>query len=192
MELVTPALLEVAALGPVPNDVDRPLAAAMNLHLPKRGIVTPLRVAHFLAHAAHETMGFKRFVERGNGDKNGDGLDDYFIRYDTRTDLGNTPQVDGDGELWKGRGIFELTGHANYVLFGELLGVDLVGQPQLAASPDISVAIAAAYWDRRHMNPMADRDDLNATTRAINGGLNGLADRALRLAALKEGMKVAA
>lgn len=187
---ITPAMLEAVAGRPLPNDVDRPLAEAMSKHLPTEGIVTALRVCHFIAQAAHETGGFSRFVERGNGDRDGDGLDDYFVRYDRRADLGNTPALDGDGELYKGRGIFQLTGRANYRTFGAKLGLDLLRKPQIAAEPEPAVRIACAYWTSRRINFLADKDDLVGVTKAINGGTTGLADRAECLRRIKAHLKL--
>ena len=155
------------------------IAGPLTMHLPTHGIDTPLRVAAFLAQAAHETAHFRTLAEYGSGDgPDPDQWDDYLTRlYDRRTDLGNTPALDGDGELYKGRGIFQLTGRANYETYGRRLGLDLVRQPALAAGGDVSVRIACLYWNDRQLNPLADAGDMRAITRAINGGLNGLADR---------------
>lgn len=148
------------------------LAPVMCTEFRLHEINTPLRVAHFLAQAAHETDGWRTLTEYASGDA-----------YDTRVDLGNTAAVDGDGRLYKGRGIFQLTGRANYRKMGERLGIDLLRFPILAADPDIAVKIACLYWNDRKMSPMADRDDLLACSIAVNGknrktGLpNGWADR---------------
>lgn len=158
------------------------LAPALTEELPKAEIHTPLRVAHFLAQACHETDGWRTLTEYASGDA-----------YDTRTDLGNTPEVDGDGRLYKGRGIFQLTGRHNYRKMGERLGLDLLAHPLLAADPEIAVKIACLYWNDRKMSPMADRDDLLRVSIAINGknrrtGLpNGWRDRQ---ACLKSAKKV--
>lgn len=143
------------------------LASAMVATLPLYGIDTPLRVAHFVAQAAQETDGFATLEEYGTTN--------YFRRYDGRKDLGNTEP--GDGARYHGRGVFQLTGRANYRSVGKSLGVDLEGCPELAADPALSVRIACDYWKARGINAMADADDLQGVTRKINGGLNGLADR---------------
>lgn len=156
------------------------LAPMLTCQLPIYQIDTPLRVAHFLAQAAHETDGWKTLVEYASGDA-----------YDTRTDIGNTKEVDGDGRLYKGRGIFQCTGRSNYLRYGTRLGIDLIGNPALAADPEISIKIACLYWNDRKMSPMADRDDILATSIAINGknrktGLpNGYEDRLAMLVAAK-------
>lgn len=149
-----------------------PLAAAMTEHLPAYAIDTALRAAHFLAQAAHETDGFRTLEEYASG-----------AAYEGREDLGNT--VAGDGRRFKGRGIFQLTGRANYEAMGRKLGLDLIADPSLAASPALSVRIACEYWATRRINAPADRDDLEAVTRKINGGLRGLADRRTYLERVK-------
>jgi putative chitinase len=70
-----------------------------------------------------------------------------------------------------------LTGRANYADYGKALGVDLVNNPTLAAQPALSLKIACEYWKRHDINADCDRDDAQAVTRKVNGGLNGLSDR---------------
>ena len=68
---------------------------------------------------------------------------------------------------------------------GQLIGVDIEAQPDRAAEPSIAMALACAYWTSRRINAAADRDDIEAVTRLINGGLNGIDDRRARLARAK-------
>lgn len=89
--------------------------------------------------------------------------------------MGNTKP--GDGPRYKGRGLLQLTGRANYRRFGKLLDLDLEGDPETAADPKISLQIACEYWKDRKINPDCDADNLTAVTRKVNGGLNGLQDR---------------
>lgn len=151
------------------------LADALARHLPASAINTRLRITHFLAQALHETGGFRYLVELG-GPK-------YFTRYDGRRDLGNVHP--GDGYRFRGRGIFQLTGRTNYEDMGPRLGLDLIGEPDLAAEPNTATRIACLYWTGRHLNPLADADDILTITRKINGGTNGLADRQAYLARIK-------
>lgn len=146
----------IAALGP-----------SLPIVLPDYDIVSPRRIEHFLAQAAHETAGFSTTEELGGAS--------YFARYDGRADLGNIKP--GDGARYHGRGIFQLTGRINYRRIGRLLGLDLEGNPELAADPVVSLRIAGLYWQDRKIGPMAEDDDALRVTRAINGGKNGLADR---------------
>ncbi|AJK27160.1 EF hand domain protein [Acinetobacter phage vB_AbaM_phiAbaA1] len=72
------------------------------------------------------------------------GSDKYLSKYDTgklATSLGNTQALDGDGQKYKGRGYVQLTGTRNYALFSKLLGVDLLGEPELAMDPEIAAKI---------------------------------------------------
>lgn len=143
----------IAAIGP-----------ALGPTLASFDIVTPRRIEHFLAQAAHESDGFCTTQEYEDGS-----------RYEGRADLGNVKA--GDGRRYKGRGIFQLTGRANYRTYGRLLGLDLEGRPELAADPYTSLRIACLYWRERKISAMAEEDDLLRVTRAINGGRNGLDDR---------------
>lgn len=140
-------------------------------------INTALREAHFWAQAAHETGGFKFMHEIW-------GPTDAQKRYEGRKDLGNTEP--GDGKRYAGRGIFQLTGRANYKKYGEILGIDLVGDPDKAADPETSLRIACEYWKSRNINACADKDDVVAVTKKINGGTNGIADRRVCLATAKK------
>lgn len=139
------------------------------------GVTTRLRLCHFLAQAVHETDGFRTLEEYGGPA--------YFIRYEGRRDLGNTQA--GDGVRYHGRGIFQLTGRANYRRFGQLLGIDLEAEPERAKEPATSLRIAFAYWAEHAINAAADADDIGRVTKLINGGSNGLAERARYLAKAK-------
>lgn len=142
-----------------------PLAAAMG----EVEIDGPLRQAHFLAQIGHESGGLLWTEELASGEA-----------YEGREDLGNTQP--GDGPRFKGRGLIQLTGRANYQAFSQWLGVDLTrdreAAERLAEEPELSVRAATWFWARHGLNDLADRDDLRAVTRRINGGTNGIADRA--------------
>jgi putative chitinase len=139
-------------------------------------INTRLRVIHFIAQAAHETGGFKWFTELGPRS--------YFDKYDGRKDLGNTRP--GDGYTYRGRGIFQITGLANYATYGAKTGLDLVDNPDIASEPDAAAAIACLFWTDHRLNDLADADDCVGITRKINGGTNGLADRQAYVAKIKK------
>ena len=158
------------------HEIIGPLATAMNEIFPEYEINNDLRIAHFIAQAAHETAGFTTLNELGGPS--------YFKRYDGRKDLGNTHP--GDGNLYHGRGIFQLTGRANYRRYGAKLGLDLEGSPNLAAVPGVSLRVALEYWNDHKLSPLADEDDIEAITKRINGGLNGIDDRQENLDRAKE------
>jgi len=147
-------------------------AAKVALYLPHlltgmagRQIDSKLRQAHFIAQLAHESGGFVFAEEIASG-----------AAYEGRADLGNTRP--GDGRRFKGRGLIQLTGRANYTEYGKAIGRDLTAEPELVATdPALAVDAACWFWETRRINPLADADDVRAVTRRINGGLNGLADR---------------
>lgn len=152
------------------------LGRGMASDFQKYQITTPRRICHWVAQGAHETNGFRSFVEKGNGDgPDADPWDDYLEKYDFRADLGNSHG--GDGEKYRGRGIFQLTGAANYKRYGYRLGIDLLGNPQRAAEPEIAVTVACLFWTDKGLNAFADADDVKSITRKINGGYNGLDQR---------------
>jgi putative chitinase len=150
------------------GDKGRALALAMAPQFALADISNRQRIIHAVAQACHESGGFRYMEELGGPS--------YFARYDGRADLGNTQP--GDGARFHGRGIIQVTGRANYRRYGDRLGIDLIAHPERAAEPDIAAAIFCAYWTDRHLNAKADADDLSAITKAINGGYNGLAERA--------------
>lgn len=155
------------------------IAAGLDAYCPPCGIDTHLRLAHFLAQATHETCGFRYLREIW-------GPTPAQRRYEGRVDLGNVRT--GDGRLYCGRGIFQLTGRANYASLGAALQLPLEVDPELASDPQISARIACHYWQTHNINLCADADDVVAVTRKINGGLNGLADREAYLARAKEAL----
>jgi putative chitinase len=135
-------------------------------------ITTRLRIAHFLAQICHESAGLRTTQEFADGSA-----------YVGRADLGNVEP--GDGSLFKGRGLLQLTGRSNYKIYGDALGIDLIENPQQAADPPTSLKIACLYWKKNGINPLCDADNLQAVTRKVNGGLNGLDSRADFLAKAK-------
>ncbi|MFA3790386.1 peptidoglycan-binding protein [Aliiglaciecola sp. SL4] len=147
-------------------------------------INTRLRIAHFMGQVTHECAGFRTTEEFASG-----------AAYEGRSDLGND-QV-GDGKRFKGRGLIQLTGRANYRQYGKKLNLSLEDDPNIAADPAISLKIACEYWRTRKINAVADLDDLIRATKLVNGGTNGLDDRrkylqkAKRALAAIEGIRIA-
>ncbi|MHC8335462.1 glycoside hydrolase family 19 protein [Pseudomonas sp. LB3P25] len=148
--------------------------SALNTAMSHRNINTPKRIAAFLAQVGHESGQLQYVRELGSAQ--------YLSKYDTgalAVRLGNTPEPDGDGQKYRGRGLIQITGRDNYRqcslgLFGDdrlLFLPELLEQPQWAAES------AAWFWEQNGFNELADRDQFNSITRRINGGLNGLQDR---------------
>jgi putative chitinase len=99
------------------------------------------------------------------------------IAYASR--MGNGNAASSDGWTYRGRGLIQITGRANYQECGDDLGIDLIGNPDLLIQPQYAALSAAWFWELNGLNELADRDQFNSITRRINGGLNGLQDRLL-------------
>ena len=130
----------------------------------KYEINTPVRQQHFIAQCAHESDHFQTTQEYASG-----------AAYEGRKDLGNTHK--GDGKRFRGHGLIQLTGRANHAAASEALDHDFVANPEDAAIFPWAGEIAGWYWHTHELNRHADRDDMRAATKAINGGLSGLRDR---------------
>lgn len=146
--------------------------APLNQAMDEFGIDTPPRQAAFLAQVAHESGSLRYVREIASGEA-----------YDTgrlAERLGNTPEDDDDGRRYKGRGLLQITGTANYSACSAALFDDsqhLLDHPELLELPATAARSAAWYWLAHHLNDHADRRDFGRITRIINGGLNGYADR---------------
>jgi putative chitinase len=139
------------------------LIDALNRILPKYGIDTHLRICAFLGNCGIETDYFKTTVEYASGDA-----------YDTMTGLGNTPERDGDGRLYKGRGLTQTTGKYNYEQLnkkiGKRLGIDFVKNPERLAEVEIAVESACIFWDDHGLNAYADRKEFQQLSGIVNRG----------------------
>lgn len=144
--------------------------SSMEKHAEEFGLKTPDRATHFLAQIAHESAHFKRTREYASG-----------AAYEGRKDLGNTRK--GDGKRFKGRGLIQLTGRANYRTFTRWMRKRLPDCPDFEANPELVALFPWAfwatvyYWSSRGLNRYADSNNIETITRRINGGLTGYADR---------------
>ncbi len=130
------------------------------------GIDTPRRIAHFLGQLAHESGSLRYTREIASG-----------AAYEARGDLGNTQP--GDGPRFKGRGLIQITGRANYrdcsrALYGD---TRLLDRPELLEDILPACRSAGWFWRRAELNTRADAGDIRGITRTINGGYNGFAER---------------
>lgn len=91
---------------------------------------------------------------------------------------GNGPESSGDGWTYRGRGLVQVTGRANYIAAGTALALDLVRHPELLELPWNACMSAAHFWSANGLNQLADARDTLAITKKINGGTKGLAERA--------------
>ena len=155
----------------------------INKICPEFEIDTPREYAHFLAQACHETDHFRTLEEYASGKA-----------YEGRKDLGNV--IIGDGVRFKGRGIFQTTGRANYKQLGVKKGnPDLfLKNPELLEQPEYAVWSACVFWKSRNLIDASNNDDSVLLSKkykgqiikvppveyisiTINGGRNGLEER---------------
>ncbi|MCE4555399.1 glycoside hydrolase family 19 protein [Roseateles cellulosilyticus] len=165
-EAVTPGWLGVLYLRANGEEVAE-FSPRLQQVMANRHIDTPLRQAHFLAQIGHESGEFRFRAEIANGEA-----------YQGRADLGNLQP--GDGRKFKGRGLIQLTGRANYAEYGRAIGqeAELLDSPErVATDAALCADVAGWYWAKNNLNALADADDLTTLTRRINGGLNGYDDR---------------
>ena len=149
----------------------------LNTAMNRYQIVGTKRVAAFIAQIGHES-GQLKYVKEIWGPTAAQ------TKYEGRKDLGNT--VAGDGSKYRGRGLIQITGRANYIMCGEALALDLINHPELLEKPQHACMSAAWFWLTRGLNTLADAGQFDRITRRINGGQNGAADRqALYARALK-------
>ena len=91
--------------------------------------------------------------------------------------MGNRDEASNDGWMMRGRGLVQLTGADNYHHASKALGVDLVTQPDLVATPKYAALTAGWFWSTHKCNPPSDALDHQRLTKIINGGLIGLSER---------------
>lgn len=178
-------------------------ANLLNHYLPLHGMDDPNTVALFLAHLGHESSDLNRLEENFNyaatalvpvfglnqitkeaalrlGRRAGKAADKVAIANDVYGDawgvknLGNTEL--GDGWKYRGRGLIQLTGRANYKRCGDAILVDLIQYPDLLKDDhEVSLQAALWYWEAR-----VTSRTLKGSTKQINGGYHGLDDRGVR------------
>ena len=161
----------------------------------QNGITDPKEQAMFLSQLDHESGGFKVLSE--NLRYKPESLLKVFPKYfkggieEARQVAAGGPEAianrvygnrmgnkqEGDGFKYRGRGFIQLTGRDNYAKAGKDLGIDLLGNPDLASQPETAAKIALWYWKQRGISRPAQSGDIEKVTRLINGGTNGLDDR---------------
>lgn len=165
------------------------------------GPKTNVMLAHFLCQVAHESANFT--AVRENLNYSTDGLMKTFKKYfkdrieastfarkpDVIANrvyanrMGNGNESSGDGWKYRGRGYLQLTGRTNYAIFGTYVDENLLENPDLVAT---KYAMHSAFWffERNNLWKLTDSknyyDTLVEITKRINGGLNGISDRAAK------------
>ena len=159
---------------------------------------TPLRLAHFLAQAGHESGGFRAVNENLNyGAKGLLGLFKKYFPTEEKAKLyerkpekianliyggrmGNGPEASGEGYKYRGRGYIQLTGKDNYKAFDATVPENILESPDLVATK-YPLLSAAWFWNSRKLNALADQGATEAVvtsvTKRVNGGTIGLPDR---------------
>jgi putative chitinase len=137
----------------------------LNETFEKFEINTPERISAFIAQIAHESGSFRYTEEIASGEQ-----------YEGRVDLGNIHP--GDGMKYKGRGLIQITGYANYKAVSDALHYDFVSKPQDLEKPTAAAMSAGWFWKKHGLNELADGGQFTLITRRINGGLNGFEQRA--------------
>lgn len=168
---------------------------ALNETFARFNILTPIQQSSFIGQAAHESGNFKMLVENLNyraetlmkvWPKRFPTLE-FAKQYERdpkkiansvyANRMGNRDEASGDGFRFRGRGLFQTTGHAGYYHAGQALGEDFVMQPDLVATPKYAALTAGFFWNTHKLNQYADSLDYKTMTKKINGGFIGLADR---------------
>lgn len=139
-------------------------APLFNKYLQQYNILSAKQIAAFVAQIGHESGRLRYTEELASGEA-----------YEGRKSLGNI--VKGDGKKYKGRGLIQITGRANYKLLSDALKTDFLSYPELLKQPQYATESACWYWQNRGLNKYANNDDFKGLTKAINGGLNGYSDR---------------
>ena len=159
---------------------------------------TPLRLAHFLAQAGHESGGFKALNENLNYGAKGllTTFKKYFPtealakQYERKPEkiankvygsrMGNGPEVTGEGYKYRGRGYIQLTGKDNYKAFDAVVTESIIDNPDLVATK-YPLLSAAWFFHKNGLHKLADGGATDAVvtsiTKRVNGGTIGLPDR---------------
>ena len=191
--MVTPEQLKKLHIDPVWTD---PLNATFD----RFGILTPRQQAAFIGQCSHESGNFRLLEENLN--YRAATLLKLFPRTPKRSwgftpeeaaayerqpkkianriygnRMNNRDEASGDGFRFRGRGILQLTGAANYHHASKALGVDFIMEPDLVATPQYAALTAGWFWDTQKLNPLAESGNTLALTKKINGGTIGLDDR---------------
>ncbi|WP_444668475.1 glycoside hydrolase family 19 protein [Cereibacter changlensis] len=170
----------------------------LNKHLPAYQITGNFREAMFLAQCAHESSGFTRFEENLNYSAKGlrKTFPKYFPTQALADQYARKPQMianrvyanrmgnvnPNDGYFFRGLGVIQLTGRDNYTAFGKSISKSAEEAREYMGNAEGMLVSALWFWQANSLNRYADINNVEACTKAINGGLNGLEDRKRRYA----------
>jgi putative chitinase len=180
--MIDVGILRKAAKGKIDETNARSVIVSLDKYGAKVGLDLPHRYNHYLCQLMHESGAFKWDEEIW-------GPTPAQKRYDIRTDLGNTPERDGDGYFYRGRTAIQLTGKANYTAFRDWVWAEIdPNAPDFVKYPDKinedpwEGLAPIWFWTKgnrtgKSLNRYADQNNIEQITKVINGGLNGFADR---------------
>lgn len=177
MNVTREQLLQIMPLAKARVDTFLPF---INRFAPEFGITSNKRMAHYLAQIAHESAELRYTREIADGSA-----------YEGRKDLGNS--LAGDGKRFRGRGLIQITGRANYTKYKKYCGFDVVRKPELLEAPLGAVRSSMWFWvygTKDNLNTLADNDMFTIITRRINGGTNGIDSRMKYLERAKKALGV--
>jgi putative chitinase len=162
---------------------------------PEYEINTPKRLAAFIAQCAHESSNFRMLRENLNY-RAESLMKTWPQRFPTLEEarkyerkpemiankvyanrMGNRDEASGDGWLYLGRGLIQLTGKENYQWFAASLNMDVEEMPEYLMTFEGAVQSACFFWENSGLNKEADAGDIKTMTKKINGGFIGLEDR---------------
>ena len=157
--------------------------------LQAEGINTAMRLAHFLGQGLIESGFFTATIENLNYSATAlratwpsrfpsDGIANQYARQPERianfvysNRMGNGDEASGEGWKYRGRGIIQLTGKNNYRLYGDMLGLPLVDDPDILTRDfKAAIHVAAKFFVENDLLQYADMNDVRKVSRAINRG----------------------
>ena len=171
------------------------LVDTLNKFLPLYGITTKEQIACFLSQCSHESAGFSRLSENLNYSAAG-LCATWKKRFPTMASakpytrspekianlvycdrMGNGNEASGDGWKYRGKGVIQLTGKANYEKLSKGIGKPLSECIDYCATLEGGIESACWFWKTNNLNHYVEKNDFEGLTKAINGGLNGYTER---------------
>ena len=178
-------------------DIDAKWLEPLNGTFQKYDVNTPKRQAAFIGQCAVESANFTRLQENLNysAERITQVWPSRFPNVSIAQPYAHNPKAlanfvyagrlgnlqDGDGWMYIGRGLIQITGRENYANCGSGIGVDIIDNPELLLTPRYAALSAGWFWNKKGLNALADSQEYGAMTRRINGGLTELDERIFKI-----------
>ena len=178
-------------------DIDTKWLEPLNGTFQKYDVNTPKRQAAFIGQCAVESANFTRLQENLNysAERITQVWPSRFPNVSIAQPYAHNPKAlanfvyagrlgnlqDGDGWMYIGRGLIQITGRENYANCGSGIGVDIIDNPELLLTPRYAALSAGWFWNKKGLNALADSQEYGAMTRRINGGLTELDERIFKI-----------